>query len=379
MEGIRVYLEQLIGMMGVGGDYVPMVRYGILVVLAFALAWLAGWVCRRFLVPVVLKITRRTDAKWDDVLFSRRVLLSASHIVPAVVVWTLLPLVFYEYPRVEDIVGRLTAIFFTVMAVRTVIVFIDSFKLLESGTRSSRQQYLYSICGVLKILMIFISAIVVIAIIINKNPTTLFAGLGAASAILMLAFQDTIKGLVAGIRLTANDMLHIGDWITEPKSGANGKVEEITLTMVKVRNFDNTVITLSPQALVDGSFQNWQGMMESEGRKQVKRVYFDFRSIVVERPDDESVPTTNITRFRHHIEQWLSQNPKVVGAKSPLVKQADTPQASGCCLEFMFWLKAKDALTYEHDTSDIMEYIYGAAPEFGLAIYQPAQTAPGAG
>ena len=379
MEGIRVYLERAIGMMGVGGDYVPMVRYGILVVLAFALAWLAGWVCRRFLVPVVLKITRRTDAKWDDVLFSRRVLLSASHIVPAVVVWTLLPLVFYEYPRVEDIVGRLTAIFFTVMAVRTVIVFIDSFKLLESGTRSSRQQYLYSICGVLKILMIFISAIVVIAIIINKNPTTLFAGLGAASAILMLAFQDTIKGLVAGIRLTANDMLHIGDWITEPKSGANGKVEEITLTMVKVRNFDNTVITLSPQALVDGSFQNWQGMMESEGRKQVKRVYFDFRSIVVERPDDESVPTTNITRFRHHIEQWLSQNPKVVGAKSPLVKQADTPQASGCCLEFMFWLKAKDALTYEHDTSDIMEYIYGAAPEFGLAIYQPAQTAPGAG
>jgi len=379
MEGIKVYLERAIGMMGVGGDYVPMVRYGILVILAFALAWLAGWVCRRFLVPVVLKITRRTDAKWDDVLFSKRVLLSASHIVPAVVVWTLLPLVFYEYPRVEDIVGRLTAIFFTVMAVRTVIVFIDSFKLLESGTRSSRQQYLYSICGVLKILMIFISAIVVIAIIINKNPTTLFAGLGAASAILMLAFQDTIKGLVAGIRLTANDMLHIGDWITEPKSGANGKVEEITLTMVKVRNFDNTVITLSPQALVDGSFQNWQGMMESEGRKQVKRVYFDFRSIVVERPDDESVPTTNITRFRHHIEQWLSQNPKVVGAKSPLVKQADTPQASGCCLEFMFWLKAKDALTYEHDTSDIMEYIYGAAPEFGLAIYQPAQTAPGAG
>ena len=379
MEGIRVYLEQLIGMMGVGGDYVPMVRYGILVILAFALAWLAGWVCRRFLVPVVLKITRRTDAKWDDVLFSRRVLLSASHIVPAIVVWTLLPLVFYEYPRVEDIVGRLTAIFFTVMAVRTVIVFIDSFKLLESGTRSSRQQYLYSICGVLKILMIFISAIVVIAIIINKNPTTLFAGLGAASAILMLAFQDTIKGLVAGIRLTANDMLHIGDWITEPKSGANGKVEEITLTMVKVRNFDNTVITLSPQALVDGSFQNWQGMMESEGRKQVKRVYFDFRSIVVEHPDDESVPTTNITRFRHHIEQWLSQNPKVVGAKSPLVKQADTPQASGCCLEFMFWLKAKDALTYEHDTSDIMEYIYGAASEFGLVIYQPAQTAPGAG
>ena len=371
MESIKDYLEQMIGVMGVPADYVPTVRYGVLVVMAFLLAWLAGWICRRFLVPVVLKITRRTDARWDDVLFSRRVLLSASHVVPAIVIWALLPLVFYEYPRVADIVGRLTAIFFTVMTVRTVIVFIDSFKLLESGTRSNRQQYLYSICGVLKILMIFISVIVVIAIIIDKNPTTLFAGLGAASAILMLAFQDTIKGLVAGIRLTANDMLHIGDWITEPKSGANGKVEEITLTMVKVRNFDNTIITLSPQALVDGSFQNWQGMMEGEGRKQVKRIYFDFRSIRVEHPAD-GAPTTNITRFRQHMEQWLARNPRIVDSTSPLVKQAETPQASGCCLEFIFWLKAKDALTYEHDTSDIVEYIFGAAREFGLAIYQPA-------
>lgn len=371
MEEIKIYLERVIGAMGVPADYVPTVRYGVLVVLAFVLAWLAGWICRRFLIPVVLKITRRTDAKWDDVLFSRRVLLSAAHIVPAIVVWALLPLVFYEYPRVAEVVGRLTAIFFTVMTVRTIIVFIDSFKQLENGTRSSRQQYLYSICGVLKIVMIFISVIVVVAIIINKNPTTLFAGLGAASAILMLAFQDTIKGLVAGIRLTANDMLHIGDWITEPKSGANGKVEEITLTMVKVRNFDNTVITLSPQSLVDGSFQNWQGMMENEGRKQVKRVWFDFRSIRVEHPEGEAAPTTNITRFRHHMEQWLAKNPRVVGSKSPLVKQAETPQASGCCLEFIFWLKAQDALTYEHDTSDIVEYIYGAAREFGLTIYQP--------
>lgn len=366
MEGIRVYLEQLIGMMGVGGDYVPMVRYGILVILAFALAWLAGWACRRFLVPVVLKITRRTDAKWDDVLFSKRVLLSASHIVPAVVVWTLLPLVFYEYPRVEDIVGRLTAIFFTVMAVRTVIVFIDSFKLLESGTRSSRQQYLYSICGVLKILMIFISAIVVIAIIINKNPTTLFAGLGAASAILMLAFQDTIKGLVAGIRLTANDMLHIGDWITVPSAGANGRVEEITLTMVKVRNFDNTVVTLSPQALVDGSFQNWIGMEQGEGRKQSRKVFFDFHSLKVDENGE-----VNISRFRHDMEKWLKDNPRVVGEKSPLVKLVDNTLASGCCVEFIFWLKAKDALNYEHDTSDIMEYIFAKAADYDLQIYQP--------
>ena len=371
MEKIKTMIESLIGWMGLPGDYVPVVRYAILVVLAFILAWLAGWLCRTFVVPVLLKISSKTEAKWDDVIFSRRVLLSACHIIPAIVIWLLLPLVFFEYPKVEDIVGRLTAIYFTVMMVRTVIVFIDSFKLLENGQRSSKQQYLYSICGVLKILMIFISVIVVVAIIINKNPATLFAGLGAASAILMLAFQDTIKGLVAGIRLTSNDMLHIGDWITVPSAGANGKVEEIALTMVKVRNFDNTVVTLSPQSLVDGSFQNWQGMMENEGRKQVRRVYYDYSSLKSEfsenSEDSEStentkVATTNITRFRHDIEQWLSQHPKTIDSRPCLVKQA---------LEFIFWLKAQDAITYEHDTSDIMEYIYAAGAEYGLKIFQP--------
>ena len=364
MEQIKIYLEKLISLTGLTGDTIAVVRYAILVIIAFILAWLAGWACRAFIVPLLLKITRKTDAKWDDVIFSEKVLRSASRIIPAIVIWVLLPLVFYEYPKVEDIVGRLTAIYFTVMTTRTVIVFIDSFKMLEHGPRSSRQQYLYSICGVLKIIMIFIAAIVVIAIVINKDPSTLIAGLGAASAILMLAFQDTIKGLVAGIRLASNEMLHIGDWITVPSAGANGKVEEITLTTVKVRNFDNTIVTVSPQTLVDGSFQNWQGMLENEGRKQVRQVYFDFRSLKV---DDDGV--ANITKFRLHIEAWLKQLPEVVADKPILVRQADASQ-TGCCVEVMFWLKAQNAIDYEHDTSAIMEYIFAKSADFGLRIYQ---------
>ena len=365
MEAIKIYLEKMISLTGLTGDYVSVVRYAILVVAAFLLAWLAGWLCRRFIVPVLLKITSKTDAKWDDVLFSEKVLTSACRIIPAIVIWILLPLVFFEYPKVEVVVGRLTAIYFTIMMARTVIVFIDSFKELEHDARSSRRQYIYSICGVLKILVIFIAAIVVISIIVNKDPSTLLAGLGAASAILMLVFQDTIKGLVAGIRLASNKMLHIGDWITVPSAGANGKVEDITLTTVKVRNFDNTVVTVSPQTLVDGSFQNWQGMIENEGRKQGRQVYYDFRSLKV---DDDGV--ANITKFREHIEQWLKQNPKIVAEKPVLVRQAEAVQA-GCCVEFMFWLKAQNALDYEHDTSDIMEYIFAKGGDYDLRIYQP--------
>ena len=363
MQTITNYVEQLIALCGISGGAVPYVSHTAMVVVAILLAALAGYVCRKILTPLLLKLTARTEAKWDDVVFNERVLLSASSIVPAIVIWGLLPMTFYEFPVVREVLARLTAIYITVMTVRTVIVFIDSFKQLEDGKRSARQQYLYSYCGVLKILMIFIAAIVVVAIVLDKDPSTLFAGLGAASAILMLAFQDTIKGLVAGIRLTSNDMLHIGDWITVPSAGANGTVEEITLTMVKVRNFDNTIVTVTPQTLVDGSFQNWLGMQQREGRKQSRRLYFDFRSILAEEE------TTNITRYRRHIEDWLKQNPAVLADKAVLVRQAEATQG-GCCLEFTFWLRAQDALTYEHETSDIMEYIMAAANDYGLRIYQ---------
>ena len=364
MEKIQIFVERLVEACGITGETVNIVTHTLLVIIAFLLAAIAGLVCKKLLVPVMLKLTSKTDAKWDDVIFNEKVLLSACSIVPAIVIWQLLPWTFFDFPTVREVLARLTAIYITVMSVRTAFVFIDSLKLLERGQRTAKQQYLYSVCGVLKIIMAFIAVIVVVAIIINKDPSTLFAGLGAASAILMLAFQDTIKGLVAGIRLTNNDMVHIGDWITVPSAGVNGRVEEITLTTVKVRNFDNTIVTVTPQTLVDGSFQNWLGMEQNEGRKQSRKMYFDFRSI---RLDDDGI--ANITKFRKHVEQWLRDNPKVIAAKNPLVRQAEASQA-GCCLEFTFWLYAQAWADFEHDTADIMEYIYAVSADFGLTIYQ---------
>ena len=364
MKEIQTWVEQAIQACGVTGDTAGIIGHAVLVIVAVLLAAFTGLICRKVVVPILLKLTAKTEAKWDDVIFDREVLLSASNIVPAIVIWQVLPWTFIDLPTVREVLARLTAIYITVMSVRTLMVFADSFKKLEGDHRTARQQYLYSVCGVMKIIIIFIAVIVVVAIIIDKDPTTLFAGLGAASAILMLAFQDTIKGLVAGIRLTSNDMLHVGDWITVPSAGANGRVEDIKLTTVKVRNFDNTIITVSPQTLVDGSFQNWLGMEQNEGRKHMRQVYFDFRSITI---DDDGV--ANITKFRHHVEQWLRENPKVISEKNPLVRQADATQG-GCCIEFIFWLHAQTALDYEHDTSDIMEYIFAASNKYGLRIYQ---------
>lgn len=247
MNTIKLYVEQLLAQMGLSADSIPVIRHIVLVAVAILLAAFAGWLSRRF-IPLILRLTAKTEAKWDDVVFNERVLRSASQIVPAVVIWLVLPSVFYDHPTAHEVLARLTAIYIIVMGVRTVFAMIDSLKQLDDGRRTSKKQYLYTFCGVLKIVMVFVALIIVIAIAVNKDPSTLLAGLGAASAILMLAFQDTIKGLVAGIRLTSNDMVTIGDRINAvPSAGADGIVEEITLTTVKVRNFDNTIITVTPR------------------------------------------------------------------------------------------------------------------------------------
>ena len=285
-------------------------------------------------------------------------------IVPAALAWNFLPSVLKDFPRVYEVVHRVTAIYVTIVATWLLISFANSFRRLGEQRALSHQQYINSFISVLKIILIFIAIIIIISILLKKDPSTLFAGLGAASAILMLAFQDTIKGLVAGIRLTSNNMLAVGDRITVPGAGADGIVEEIKLTTVKVRNFDNTIITVSPQALVDGSFQNWKGMVENVGRKAVRKVFFDFRSITV---DEDGV--VNLTRYRQHMEQWLSEHPSIVHETIIMVHQLDaTP--TGLPVEFVFWVNKQDALSFEHAISEIMEYAYAEAPVFGLVVYQ---------
>lgn len=383
MENIRIFVEELISLTGLSGSAVPVLRHVLLVLIAILLAVLAGLLCRRIIVPIVRRLTAHTDARWDDVLFGEKVLISACHIVPAIVIWQLLPLVFYQYPVVRELLTRATAIYITVTTVRLVLVFISAVKELEGDERSARQQYLYSFMGVVRIVIIFVAVIIVVAIVFDRDPMKLFAGLGATSAVLMLVFQDTIKGLVAGIRLTSNDMLHKGDWITVPKAGANGIVEDMSLTTVKIRNFDNTMVTVTPQSLVDDSFQNWNGMQQGEGRRVNRTVHYDFRSIrVVDealrkqlldkkyfKAGEVKTGMVNMTLYRQYLAAWLSHHPLVNPDMTLMVRQMD-PTPEGLPVEFYFFLKEKEWVPYENQMAEIMEHIYAVTPDFGLQIYQ---------
>lgn len=383
MEKIGIWVQDILTWMGLSGSMMMIVAHILMVLIAVAAAWLSYSVCRRVLIPVVRKLTMKTEVSWDEVLLNEQVLKSACQIVPAIVIWDVLPMVFNQFPLVQTLLERATAIYITVMATRTVIVFINSFKALEGERRTSTQQYFHSFCGVLKIVMMFIAGIVVVSIVLNKSPMTLFAGLGATSAILMLVFKDTIEGLVAGIRLTSNEMVHKGDWITVDSANADGIVEEMSLTTVKIRNFNNTISTVSPQTLINGSFKNWIGMQESEGRRVTRRLYFDYRSIRLADEEMKKHLTTkkycdkeelegdhvNLTLYRAYIDKALAKRPEVNSDMMLMVREFE-PTPNGLPVEFYFFLKSKEWKTYEMQAAEIMEWAIAVTPEFGLKVYQ---------
>lgn len=382
IEDIRIWTEQAALSMGATETSSVYLTDAMLVIFTLLLSWLSFVVCHRLVVPITVKITSKTDVEWDDVLLNERTLRKACLIVPAIVVSMFIPNIFVRMPDMMELLERLTGIYITVMSTRLAIEVINSLKMLDSDVQSAHHQYLHTFCGVLKIVVVFLSVIVIVSIVINRNPLTLLAGLGATSAILMLVFKDTISGLVAGVRLTSNDMLHKGDWITVEKAGVNGTVEEITLTTVKVRNFDNTIVTITPQTLVDDSFQNWKPMQEGDGRRVMRRIYIDFRSIRLVTPElrqslishhylpQEEIPTeVNLTLFRHWADSYLASHPLVNSDMTHMVRQLEATQ-QGLPVEFYFFLKEKEWKTWENQKDEILERLYAAMQDFGLSIYQ---------
>ena len=369
LEEIRIFVENIIESIGVHGHTVPVLRHVLLALVAILLAFIAERICKYLFVPLVLRLVKRTQARWDDVVLDHQVLRTACHIVPALVIWQLMPLVVY----------------LTVATTRLVTKLIDRLRYLNTKPGDSTSLYLKSFCGVLKILAIFIAVIVVVGILINRSPMTLLAGLGATSAVLMLVFKDTIDGLVAGVRLTSNEMIHIGDHIALPGGFVDGTVIDITLTTVKIRQSDNTITTVPPLTLVNGMFQNWKGLDDVEGQRVKKMIYFDVRSIRIAddglkqqliekgfaKADDLKGEVVTTALFRRYMEHYLAKREDVNAKMSLLVRQLEATQA-GVPMELYFFLRQKDWIPYEHAMADILEHVYAYANEFGLKVYAQA-------
>ena len=348
------------------------------------LVYFADILYQRLLIPVVKRLTRSTRSTWDDILLNNTLLKDLSRLIAPLLIAFLLPVAFSKGDSVLDFLLKVNAIYLVAVITKLLCTLFSSLYELSNQQDRFKNRPLKGIYQMLKIVVICVALIIAVSILIDKNPGYILTALGASAAVLMLVFKDTIMGLVAGVQLSANDMLRPGDWISMPKYGADGDVMEVTLTTVKVRNWDNTITTIPPYALVSDSFQNWRGMQESGGRRIKRSIFIDMRSITfcteeqkeelrrhgwskdLER-DDEFV--VNLHLFRNYLEDYLRKHSRVNQNMTIMVRQLQ-PTAQGLPLELYFFSDGTAWIPYEHLQAEIFEHVFAMLPTFNLRVFQ---------
>lgn len=361
---------------------------------AFAVA-LFSYVCTavfRFIVmPAVQKLTERTKAKWDDYIFNHRVMKAFRRIIPPVIWYVALPLVLTHSPGLLSFLLKVCNIYLVVVSLLFVSAFLHSLYEISEEHKKLRNRPLKGVFQMFDLLAFVVGLILIISIIIDKNAISVLAGLGASAAILMLIFKDTILGLVAGVQLTANDMLRPGDWITMQKYGANGYVREVSLTTVKVQNFDKTITTIPPYLLVSDSFQNWRGMWAAGGRRMKLSVNIDANTVRFCSADDiarfvekgyvsasqyadAGFPVSNTQVYRDFMIGYMRSHPDVNKDLMIMVRMLQ-PTPEGLPVELYCFCSFTEWAPFEMFQSSMLDYAVVMAREFGLSIFQrPAGT-----
>ena len=304
--------------------YVNLAVKAVIILGILVVAYAAAVLFRRLVVPLLQKISARTKAVWDDHLFSDRVMHRAARLIPPLIWYVLLRVAFYDTPVLLNVLHKACLIYLIVAVLQLVAAFLDTLYEISSRHETLRNRPLKGVYQMIKLLAVCVGAILIVSILIGQDATAVLAGLGASAAIIMLIFRDSILGLVAGVQLSANDMLRPGDWITMAKYGADGYVTEVTLTTVKVQNFDKTITTIPPYALVSDSFQNWRGMRECGGRRIKRSVFIDARTIRRCTPEetarlrekgylaaDTSQEIVNLQALREYLANYLRNCPDV--------------------------------------------------------------------
>ena len=366
----------------IANTFDEMIIAALLVILAIGLDYL----CQAIFVGSMKKLAQHTHYQWDSLLLKRKVVHHLVHTIPGILVYALLPLAFIRGKGLLLLSQKICAVYIVFALLLAINGFILVFLDMYNMRQVNKNRPIKGFMQVLQVLLFFIGGIVIIAILIGKSPASLFAGLGASAAILMLVFKDTILGFVAGIQLSANDMLRPGDWITVPGSNANGIVQEITLNTVKIQNFDNTISTIPPYTLVSASFQNWRGMVESGGRRVMKSIFLDLNTIKFCTPDmlntfrkeiplladykpNEGVTPTNSQMFRVYVEKYLTSLPVVNTDLDLIISQLQSTEY-GVPIQIYFFSRNKIWKEYERIQSDIFDHFFAMVPKFELKVYQ---------
>lgn len=306
-------------------------------------------------------------------------------LLPGIAADLILHLGLIHKPNLLVLLTKLTWAYVSVISVLICNSVLLSLMDIYGRSEKSRNHPLKALFQGLQVALFFVGGIVVVAILIGKSPAVLLTGLGASAAVLMLIFKDSILGFVAGVQLSQNNMVRIGDWIQMPDGSANGTVEEITLNTVKVRNWDNTITMLPPYTLVSSPFKNWRGMTESGGRRVDKRLWIDVTSIEVcndaflaeirasvalmgDYASSEPM-LSNSQVYRAYIQRYLRSHPVVAQNLDLIIAQREQSEF-GLPVEIYFFLTNKVWSEFETIQSDIFDHLIAIAPTFHIRLYQ---------
>ena len=363
---------------------------------ATAIVVLSG-IMTNWILQLIFRMISKQDlkllkSKWHPYLAKRKLAQNILLLIPGLAMY-LAPYIFFEKgDNMIRLLHRLDLsylmIVLAIIANSIMLAFLD----IYSTTEKNRSHPLQGLVQGLQVILCFITGIIVIAILIDKSPTVLLTGLGASAAVLMLVFKDSILGFVAGVQLSQNNMIKLGDWIQLPDGSANGTVEQITLNTVKIRNWDNTISMIPPYTLVTSVFKNWRGMQESGGRRVDKCIFIDMNTLETCTPEmvsdlRKAIPLmgaalkninygsadnqaiTNIQLYRMYIDTYLRQNKEVNTSLDIIITQKEAT-AYGLPIEVYFFLRDKRWAYYEQKQSDIFDHLMTMAHEFGLHLYQ---------
>lgn len=385
MEDLYLEVARQLSDMGIDKENLSWSTRLTLVALILLISYIMTKLFRHLVIPAVHKITSRTKATWDDYLFNEKMMTSFCRMIPPIMFYLLLPFVFNNVPQVLDILLKGCLIYLVITTLMLVNSFLNSLYEISNEHETLRNRPLKGIYQMINLVAIGIGIILIISILIDQNAATILAGLGASAAVLMLIFKDSILGLVAGVQLSANDMLRPGDWITMPKYGADGDVLEVSLTTVKVRNFDKTITTIPPYALVSDSFQNWRGMRETGGRRIKRSIFIDMTTVhfcserekemfasrgwIDEAQAKPETQVVNLYVFRSYLQNYLREHPRTHKELMIMVRQMQ-PTSEGLPLEIYCFSNTTVWPEYEQIQGEIFDHILAVIPEFGLRIFQ---------
>ena len=384
MDTINNILKAWLQQIGVAEGNLPLLQRIILIIAIVLVAYLIHMVCRKILMPVVQKLTSKTQSTWDDYLLSETMMHKAFQLIPPIVVYALIPFAFADTPVLLNFILKICWVYITIVAMRLICAFLSTLYTISSEHEKLKNHSMKGFYQMLKLVVICVGTIIIVSTFIDKDPIAILTGLGAGTAILMLVFQDTIKGLVAGIQLTANDMVRPGDWITMPKYGADGDVMEVSLTTVKVRNWDKTITTVPPYALVNDSFQNWRGMFDIGGRRVKRSINIDMHSVRfctkkelenykkqawMEGFENTGKEEVNLHIFRHYLDYYLRHHPKVNQDMIILVRQLQ-PTAQGMPIELYFFSANTMWVKYEALQAEVFDHVLATVHQFDLRVFQ---------